>query len=96
MDPEQSDLGPHFCHIGFLNISADEKSRRIFFAIGTLMVNFFACQVILHALLLSVFFTKFIFLEKKKSLRKPIRMKDILDPDQAHCSVRPNTGPNSL
>ena len=34
MDPEQtaqeqSDLGPHFCHRGFLNVSADEKSRRL-------------------------------------------------------------------
>ena len=26
---EQSDPSPHFCYRGFLNISADEKSRRL-------------------------------------------------------------------
>ena len=29
VDPEQTDLGPHCLPEGFLNISADKKSRRL-------------------------------------------------------------------
>ena len=41
VDPEQSSLilVHTVCHSGFLNISADEKSRQLLFLIGALRVN---------------------------------------------------------